>query len=90
MSRKHYNDLRNNLKDSFKKSGDVKYGYGVMDGVGNWVRQSGIRSKPEHSELIIQIFNAVPYPYQQEDRTYVLNFLHTHRYGAFKVKRSLT
>lgn len=83
MTRYQYNQLRERLKNSFVRKKDTQHGYGMLDGVGVWVRQCGIRVKPEHVEIIIAIFGSVPYVYQQQDRTKIINYLHKNRYGTF-------
>lgn len=85
MTRHHYNELRTYLKDSFVKRKDVDKGYGLFDGVGDWVKQSGITPRVEHTNIIVKIFGSVPYPYQQQDRTKILKFLRANRYGKFLI-----
>ena len=87
MTRNRYNDLRYKLKDEFKKL--PQNDYGLMDGVGNWVVQSGIRLRSQHIEIVCNVFGSVPYPYQANDRIIILDYLATHRFGQFLKDKKL-
>lgn len=78
-----YKELRKKLKDEFKHESGSK-GYAISASVGLWVKQCGIRPTPESLSIICIIFGAIPYPYQEKDRTVIIEFLKNNKYKSFK------
>jgi len=84
MSKKAYKELQKKLKNRFKPT---TKDYNINGSVGQWVAQSNIKPKPEHTKIICLIFGSVPYCYQESDRKVILNYLKKHKYKEFKRER---
>lgn len=80
--KKAYKELRKKLKDDFTKV-NSGFNYEIQASVGYWVKQSGIKPTAEHTTIICLIFDAVPYPYQPQDRKEVLDFLKKNKYKDY-------
>jgi len=81
--KKTYKELRESLSGAYSKRKGRDY-YSLMDGVGHWLKQSGIRPTPAHLEIICNIFKGVPYPYQRADRLRILGYLKKNKFKHYK------
>lgn len=77
-----YKELREKLHTnvSFKSSNNE---YSMVGTVGDWVKQCGIKPTQEHTTIICNIFDGVPYPYNKADRDEILSYLKKYKYKDY-------
>ena len=72
--KKAYKQLRKKLSKKF--SNPFKDGYPIVEGIWQWVTQSGIKCTAEHYKILIDINGGKGfYPYQKKDREKILKYL---------------
>ena len=84
--KKAYKELKKKLKNEFIKKGSGQ-NYEISGSVGLWVTQCGIKATSDHTNIICTIFGSVPYPYQENNRKFILHFLRENKYKDFKRER---
>jgi len=79
-----YKELRKKLKNEFKKpSGND---YKITHSVGEWLKQCGLKPTSTHLTIICKIFGSLPYPYQELDRKFIIDYLKNNKYKVYREK----
>ncbi len=78
--KKAYKQLQKKLKNKFIQSGE----YGVPSAVDEWFKQCKINPTSEHLNIVCTIFGSVPYPHQEKDRLFIIEYLKDNKYKVFK------
>ena len=79
--KKSYKEIRKKLKNRFDKPRGNEYN--SMGSVGMWLKQCGIEPTPIKLNIICKIKGNVPYPYQEADRLFIIEYLQKNKYKHF-------
>ena len=77
-----YKELRNKLRNRYTRMN--KKEYGIVDGVGYWLKQCDIKPTEINVQIICNIFGSVPYAYQEMDRLFIIDYLKDNKFKVYK------